>query len=199
MAAFLGSAFLVFVGFFVATFINFQVKPGLGSLLDPVGINFIASDLSHLWTTTEKNLRLLELEGTLLKNRLLSFGVGLAALGITYVSFRFAHRTPSSWWSRILRRRDVYSSVPAIIAVTAGVRISIPQVPRAVGFRLHVRQTLAIAWTSFRISRAFESLFIQISVSNEKFPASATLSALRYFSLSLVSDDAVSAGGSFNI
>jgi ABC-type transport system involved in multi-copper enzyme maturation permease subunit len=148
MASYLGSFLLFFMGFFVAAALLF--KQGLGTLLDPIGIRFIVEDLSHSWTTSEKSWRLLELKGPVLTNRLLWLGIAVGALAITSLRFRFAHRTASSGWRRGMRRRDAHSPMPAGLGVTADARISVPQVPRTFGFALHARQTLAIAWASFR-------------------------------------------------
>jgi ABC-2 type transport system permease protein len=148
MASYLGSLLLLFMGFFVASVVLF--KRGLGTLLDPVGIRFIVEDLAHLWTTIEKRSRLLELEGAVLTNRLLWLGIALGALAVTYLRFRFAHRTESTWWRLGKRRRDARAPLPAGIGVTAGTPISVPRVRRTFGFASHARQTLAIAWDSFR-------------------------------------------------
>ncbi len=86
----------------------------------------------------------------MLTNRLLWLGIALVALAVTYLRFRFAHRTESSWWRRWTRRRDAHAPTPAGIDVAASTPISVPQVPRTFGFAIHARQTLAIAWTSFR-------------------------------------------------
>jgi hypothetical protein len=83
MASYLGSLLLIFMGFFVATIVRFLVMQGLGSLLDPVGINFIVEDLAHEWTPTERQWRLLALEGTVLRNRLLWLGIALTTLAVT--------------------------------------------------------------------------------------------------------------------
>jgi ABC-2 type transport system permease protein len=142
MASYLGSLLLFFMGFFIASAV--LLKQGFGTLLDPIGMRFIIEDLSHLWTTTEKNWRLIQLEGTVLTNRFLWLGIALGALAVTYLRFRFAHRTESVWWRRRMRRRDAQSPMPA------STPISVPQVQRTSGFAIHMRQTLAIAWTSFR-------------------------------------------------
>jgi hypothetical protein len=151
MAGFLVSVFLIFMGFFVASFLYFFVTQGLGTLLDPVGMHFIVEDLAHVWTTFERNWRLLRLEGTLLANRLLWLGVAMAALALTYLRFRFAHRADSAWWNRLRRRRDARAPVPVSTGIMASAPISVPQAPRSFGFAIHARQTLAIAWTSFRM------------------------------------------------
>jgi ABC-type transport system involved in multi-copper enzyme maturation permease subunit len=46
MAAYLGSLFLVFMGFFVASLLLFA--RGLGTWLDPIGIRFVVEDIAHL-------------------------------------------------------------------------------------------------------------------------------------------------------
>ena len=148
MASYLGSLLLIFMGFFVASLLLF--RRGLGTLLDPIGIRFIVEDVAHLWTTYEKSWRLLELEGIVLQNRLLWLGVALAVLALTYLRFRFAHRTASTWWWRRTRRGDAHSPTPALIGVTASTPISVPRVRRTFGFAIQARKTLAIAWTSFR-------------------------------------------------
>jgi ABC-2 type transport system permease protein len=150
MAGYLGSLLLFFMAYVVGLFLLFQGRQDVASLLDPIGVHFILSDLSFLWTTYEKSWRLIELEGTVLTNRLLWLGVALGALAVTYLRFRFAHRTESAWWRRVRRRRDAHSPAPAGIGVTASMPISVPQVPRTFGLAVHARQTLAIGWASFR-------------------------------------------------
>jgi len=150
MAAYLGSLLLFFMGFFIAGALLFGME--LGKLLDPIGIRFVVDDLSHDWTTVEKSWRLLALEGAVLRNRLLWIGVGVAALAVTYLRFRFAHRAEKvRWWRRrAARRRAEQSPVPASLGVTARTPISVPAVPRSFGFRMHARRTLATARDSFR-------------------------------------------------
>ncbi|HSF43377.1 MAG TPA: hypothetical protein VLT87_26490 [Thermoanaerobaculia bacterium] len=147
MTSYLGSVLLFFMSYIVGLFLLFQGRQDLANLLDPIGVHFILSELSHLWTTIEKSTRLIELEGTVLTNRLLWLGIALGALAVTYLRFRFAHRTESTWWRRITRRRHAQPPMPAGVTATP---ISVPQVPRASGFAMHARQTLAIAGTSFR-------------------------------------------------
>ena len=149
MAGYLGSWLLFFIAFFVASVLLYDLEAG--KLLDPIGVHFILSDLSHSWTTLEKSWRLLALEGTVLGNRLLWLAVGLGTLAVTYLRFRFAHRTETSpWWRRRARPRDEHSPLPAGNGATARAPVSVPRVPRRFGFALQVRQTLAIARDSFR-------------------------------------------------
>ncbi len=141
MASYLGSLFFVFMGFFVASLLLF--RRGLGTLLDPVGIRFIVEDIAHLWTTIEKNRRLLAFEGIVLQNRLVWLSAGLAVLAVTWVRFRFAHRSG-------VRRQRLRFSIRTNEKAEAPPPHSTLRVPRSFGFAAHARQTLAIAWASFR-------------------------------------------------
>ncbi len=148
MASYVGSLLLMFMGFFVASLLLFN--RGLGTLLDPIGIRFVVEDIAHLWTTTEKSWRLLGFEGVVLRNRVVWLGVGLIAIAVTYLSFRFAHRTERGWWMRWGRRRDAHAPTPARIGVTTTAPISLRPVSRTFGFAIDARKTVAVAWSSFR-------------------------------------------------
>ncbi|KAA9327700.1 M1 family metallopeptidase [Hymenobacter busanensis] len=160
MASYFGSFLIVFMGFFVASLLLY--KRGLGALLDPIGIRFVVEDLAHLWTPIEKNRRLLGLEGPLLINRLLWLSIGLVACAVTYLGFRFAHRTDSSgWparaWARLSRTTTpaagtfpLPAPAPAGIGVAASVPVPVPRVARTFGFATHTRQLLAVAADAFR-------------------------------------------------
>lgn len=141
MAAYPASVFLVFVGFFVATLLDFFVRRGLGTLFDPVGIHFVVEDLAHLWTTAEKSTRLLELQGSFLVNRVIWVGVGVGALALTYARFQFAHRFD----------RDTLKRVPGTHGEAPdpehGVALSLP---RRFSGGIHARQIFAIASDSLR-------------------------------------------------
>jgi ABC-type transport system involved in multi-copper enzyme maturation permease subunit len=149
MAGYFGSFLIVFMGFFVASILLF--RRGLGTLLDPIGIRFIVEDVAHLWTTVEKNRRLLALEGLVLHNRLLWLGIALVTLAVTYLGFRFAHRTATPRWSRLrARSAKAQAPTPAGTGITADAPIAIPPVARTFGFATQVRQARTIAWASFR-------------------------------------------------
>ncbi|MBT1695381.1 hypothetical protein KK083_00745 [Fulvivirgaceae bacterium PWU4] len=168
MAAYLGSVLIFFMSYIVGLFLFLQGRQDLANLLDPIGVHFILSELSHLWTPTEKSWRLIALEGTVLTNRLLWLGVALATMALTYLRFRFAHRTESSWWKRWIRRRDQYTtrtdsfSAPADTSISQTLR---SQDRRTFGFIMHVRQTLAIAWASFRtIATSWAGLAMLVAI-----------------------------------
>ena len=60
-------------------------------LLDPVGVAGIVGNEMATWTPTEKNTRLITLEGMFLWNRVLWLGVALGSLWLTYFRFSFAN------------------------------------------------------------------------------------------------------------
>lgn len=148
MAGYFGSFLLFFMGFFIASALLWHQS--LGTLLDPIGIRFIVEDLAHLWTTIEQSTRLIGLEGKVLTNRLLWLGIALVVLATTFLSFCFAHHAENSWWSRIMRGREMHTKAPAGFGLKANMPLSIPKVPLNVGFAMHAYKTGAIAWDAFR-------------------------------------------------
>jgi len=159
MTGYLGSVLLFFMAYVVGLFLLLQGRQNLASLLDPIGVHFILSDLSFLWTPIEKRTRLIELEGTVLSNRLLWLGVALTALAVTYLGFRFAHRTEGSWWGCRVRHRDARFALPAGSGTTTSSPVAVPQIRRSFGAAIQARQTLAITWTSFgTIARSWPGL-----------------------------------------
>ncbi len=151
IASYLGGLLLLVTPFVVAGGVARLLNWEVGQLLDPFGVMIFIDDLTNGWTPIELNTRLIALEGTLLWNRLLWVGIALGMLAFTYRRFRFSHPTASTWWSRITRRRVAHAPTPAGIGIVGSTPISVPQVRRTFGFATHVRQTLAIAWPSFRM------------------------------------------------
>ncbi|MDB4912744.1 MAG: rane protein [Gemmatimonadetes bacterium] len=151
VASYLGSVLLFVSAYIVAGGVAVLVQRELGKLLDPIGVVTVLTELSSVWTPIEKHTRLIRLEGTLLWNRVLWVSIALGMLAFTHRRFRFGHPAASTRWRRGARRRDVHSPALAAKEITRGAPISIPQVPRTFGVATHVRQTLAIAWTSFRM------------------------------------------------
>ncbi|MBL0938427.1 MAG: ABC transporter permease [Gemmatimonadaceae bacterium] len=158
MSAFLGSVALFFTSHGIGLFLLFQGRQDLASLIDPIGVHFILSDLSHLWTTTQKNVQLLELRGMVLVNRLLWLGLSIATWVWLTWQFRFAHRAEgaasrSSFVSRI--RRAIGSRQSRALtrdaAPSSRVAATALAAPRAKGWALHRHQVWAIALESFRV------------------------------------------------
>jgi hypothetical protein len=132
-------------------------RRGLGTLVDPIGIRFLVEDIAHLWTTVEKNRRLLTLEGIVLENRLVWLGVAGSVLALTFARFRFAHHVDGGWRGRLFRPREARAPEPA--SVTAAAAVVVPRVERSFGIVLQLRQVLAIATGSLRtIARSWAGL-----------------------------------------
>jgi ABC-2 type transport system permease protein len=152
ITAYMGSLFLFFTAFFIASLILFN--QGIGTLLDPIGVRFIWDELSHLWTTIEKSTRLLELKGELLQNRLVWIGTGIVVSAIAYIRFQFAHRTVASpWWYRIITRQNSKLKIEELefkIPSSELIPVAIKSAPRNFNFTFHLRQVITIAWDSFK-------------------------------------------------
>ncbi|MBD0254692.1 MAG: hypothetical protein ICV83_03145 [Cytophagales bacterium] len=121
----------------------------LVKLLDPVGVAGIVGSELGTWTPTEKNTRLVALEGMFLWNRVLWLGVAAGSLLLTYLRFSFAHPATNGWWSRFERRPDVPAGTSAQSAVVRATAIAVPPVGRSFGFATGFHQTLTMARASF--------------------------------------------------
>ena len=160
IASYAGGLLLFFMAYAVSGIVAFQLgRPELGRMLDPMGALFIVTDLSLSWTPIEKSTRLIGLEGLVLRNRLLWIGIGLAALAATHLGFRFAH--PAGGGRRRRRTRRTGERGPAAVGargagIASGARagsgaIAVPRAQRTFRFGTRLRQTAAMAWTSFRV------------------------------------------------
>jgi ABC-2 type transport system permease protein len=147
-ASYLGSM-LLFATAYIVCPVLFALNPELAKLVDPLG-SINVQEMTDVWTPIEKNTRLIALEGLFLWNRLLWLGIALGTLAFTYLRFSLVHHTASNWWSRIKRRTDAPFTTTVGIGIAESTPVSIPQVPRTFGFAIHLRQTLAITWESFR-------------------------------------------------
>ncbi len=153
MAGYLGSLFLFFMSWIVAGIVySVMGRPELGRMLDAVGAINVVQEMSTGWTPAEKRVRLIAAEGALLWNRLLWIGVGLGALGLTGLRFRFAHRAEGRRWLRFKGGSGSPQGLPTADAgITSGSGSTpVPQPTRAMGARLTVRQVLALAASSYR-------------------------------------------------
>ncbi len=160
MASYVGSFALFFLSYPVTVAIYFShILPADAALMtDPIGVFAIMNEMMSNWTIVEKNVRMFALEGPMLWNRLLWLGIALATLAILYLRFRFAHRTASQWLSRFTRR---FAKQPTQIIVPAPIAVAVPHVHQSFDFATHLRQTLAIAASSFAmIARSPAGLFL---------------------------------------
>ncbi|RYY20262.1 MAG: hypothetical protein EOO04_20385, partial [Chitinophagaceae bacterium] len=183
MAAYMGSLILFFMSYVVGLFLLFQGRQDLANLLDLIGVHFILSELSHLWTPIEKSTRLITLEGTVLTNRLIWMGAGMFVLAVTYIRFRFTTISAAtitgifvSLVRKIGLRHQSRSAGPgsgnplATIPVTARFKALIS--PSTVSYErqyfdwsFHLRQTSAIARVSFlNIAKSWTGLVLLIVI-----------------------------------
>jgi ABC-type transport system involved in multi-copper enzyme maturation permease subunit len=123
----------------------------LVELLDPVGIAGILGSEMATWTATEKNTRLVTLEGVFFWNRVLWVGVAAWLLWITYLRFSFANtgtvgRSGIFGW----RRANSRAQAPPLPEAGKTGTVSVLPVPRKFGLKTSLRQALAIARASFK-------------------------------------------------
>jgi ABC-type transport system involved in multi-copper enzyme maturation permease subunit len=161
MAGYFGSMVLLFFTFPVPLIVYLGLgQPEVALLMDPIGMFAIMNAMMTEWTIVEKNVRMFTLEGPMLWNRLLWIGIALGTLAFTYLRFRFAHRTAIDPWSRLTRRFTGTVPVPDA-AAPARIAISVPHARQSFGFATHVRQTLAIARSSFwMVAKSPAGLFL---------------------------------------
>ena len=164
MASYVGSMGLFVFTFPVPVFLYFGLgQPELALLMDPIGMFAIMNEMMTEWTMVEKNVRMFTLEGPMLANRLLWLGISVATLAFIYARFRLAHRTASALWSRLRRR---FAAVPPTPDEPSPARpeMVVPQVPLSFGFAMHVRQTLALARSSFKaVAMSLAGIFLLVA------------------------------------
>jgi ABC-type transport system involved in multi-copper enzyme maturation permease subunit len=164
IGSYVGSVMLfgvVYAGIFAVMY--FLENQQLAELLDAFA-HLTVVDLTLNWTPIEKTTRLVTLEGSLLRSRLLWLGIALAALAFTYARFRFEHLAVRPWWTRLARRRDAHAPTPSAGGIATS-PIAVPQVRQTFGWATRARQVLDIAWTSFRvIARSRGGLIVTIPI-----------------------------------
>jgi ABC-type transport system involved in multi-copper enzyme maturation permease subunit len=161
VASYLGGAFV-----FVAAVVSWQVVAGLlghwgvAKLTDPLGLTLI-NELSKVWTPGQKNALIVGPQMSLLLNRLMWLGISLGVLGLTYLRFRFAHisvdggrHSRSRADGRVAADTVTMAEPASGGSDAASARIAplaMPQVQRTFGSATRLRQTLAVAWESFKV------------------------------------------------
>lgn len=113
------AAYVAALGLIVAVVVLIAVtdpeKTRLVALADPFGLAAFG-ELTRYWTVYDRNVRVPELAGVLLYNRLIWLGVGLLALLVTVATFRF--RLQGGWrWPRWRRRgAEKPAEAPPVLA-----------------------------------------------------------------------------------
>jgi hypothetical protein len=137
---FLGAIGL-FISYLVAMNALGQVENSVLSVLsDPLGIRTL-EEITQYWTAAERNARLIGFPLVLVWNRAVWLAVAAAVLALLHWRFRFVHAGVGG--PRGTARRaigEVMSDRPRPVAV--------PRVAGSFGFRMTVRQTLAVAGRS---------------------------------------------------
>jgi ABC-2 type transport system permease protein len=150
IASYIGSMLLFFVaysGIFVVFY--FLERSDIALLLDAFA-QLTILDLTEKWTPIQKSRSLIEMEGLLLRSRLLWLGIALAALALTFTRFHFDHPTAGSWPLRFWNRNRASTRKAPETSVT-GSTVAVPRARRVFGFPTYVRQSIAILWASFRL------------------------------------------------
>jgi ABC-type transport system involved in multi-copper enzyme maturation permease subunit len=149
LASYLGSL-LLFVVVYGGIFLIFYFggRKEVAAMLDAFAqISILDKTMS--WTPAQKSTRMLTMEGYLLWSRLIWLGIAITVLAFTYLRFRFTHHTAKQRCRLSLRKRASQRISKAATAIAED-RIPVPDVPRTFGLATYLRQTLAIAGTSFR-------------------------------------------------
>jgi ABC-type transport system involved in multi-copper enzyme maturation permease subunit len=165
IASYVGSMGLFFLSYPVTLTLYFSGLGPRALLADPIGVMAIMNEMMSNWTIVEKNVRMFTLEGPMLWNRLLWLGISLVTIAFIYLRYRFAHRAGTGLLSRLTRRFARTAPMPPTPdTAPARIAISVPQVRPSFGFATHLRQTLAIARSSFRmIAKNPAGLFLLVA------------------------------------
>jgi ABC-2 type transport system permease protein len=155
MAAYVGSFCLFFLSYPVTVFLwtSRLAQPEIALMSDPIGVFAIMNEMMSNWTIVEKNVRTFTLEGPMLFNRLLWIGIALLTLAVTYLRFRFAHRTGG-------RYGDMNGDM--VITTYRHIAVQRPQISH--GLAMHLNQMMAFTWSSFRmIATSLPGLFLLVA------------------------------------
>lgn len=150
MTSYLASLLLaIFPQVIAITAASFLMNLDLIKLLDPVGVAGIIGSEMGTWTVTEKNTRLVTLDGMFLWNRVLWLSVATGLLLLTYLHFSFNNPVLKSWKSRFKWLPEVKVRKKEEAAKVIATAISVSRVQGRFGFTTYFSQAIAIAWASF--------------------------------------------------
>ncbi len=132
---------ILLIGYLIAVSISNKIEEKfMATLLDPFGT--IAMDrITEYWTVSEKNTRMIALEGALLWNRLLWAGLAGALMVFTYFKFQFVYALEG----RKASRKKVQAKVETAAAIT-----DTPRVARTFSTGAYVRAMLRLTGLGFR-------------------------------------------------
>ena len=134
---FLGAIGL-FISYLVAMSSIGQIEhPLMSVLIDPLGFRSLEATTQY-WTAAERNTQLIGFPVGLLWNRIVWLALAAVVLAVLYWRFRFAH--PDVSGGRGKAKRAIGEAMPERRGAAM-----VPHVAGSFGFRLTVRQTLAVA------------------------------------------------------
>jgi ABC-2 type transport system permease protein len=132
---------ILLIGYLIAVSISNKIEEKfIAALLDPFGTIAMAR-VTEYWTISEKNTRLVSMEGALLWNRLLWAGVAAALMVFTYFKFQFVYALEG----RKASRKKAPAGVEPAAAIT-----HTPQVSRTFSTGAYLRAMLRLTRLGFR-------------------------------------------------
>ncbi|HEX6087764.1 MAG TPA: hypothetical protein VF266_24750, partial [Thermoanaerobaculia bacterium] len=149
ITAYAGAAVLFFSAFITEGFIGAKLGNwGLAKLLDPLAY----TPLHALWRSfnpLQRNTLLIQLDQTMLSNRLLWLGVAIAILAIAHLRFRFAY---SGGGGQAILPVRTGSGTDRIVSPPSErwTAITVPTARRVFNFATRMHQLRAVAMRSFR-------------------------------------------------
>jgi ABC-2 type transport system permease protein len=148
LAAYIASVLLVVVGLIMGAAIAQAFRKDIiAKLFDLIGFVNVMIQMEGS-TPLDRNTRLVALDSIFLANRVIWMGIALGAMAFTYRRFAFGHSAARAW--RIPFLRDPRTSAPVLDERNEPRAIAVSPVQGTFGFATYARQTLALAWTSFR-------------------------------------------------
>jgi ABC-2 type transport system permease protein len=132
---------ILLIGYLIAAGLSSRIEDKfIAALLDPFGT--IAMDrVTEYWTVSEKNTRMIGLEGALLWNRLLWTGVAAALMVFTWLKFQFVYALEGR---RAPRKKVRAEAEPEAVIAQA------PQVARTFSTGANLRAMLRLTRLGFR-------------------------------------------------
>jgi ABC-2 type transport system permease protein len=132
---------ILLIGYLIAASLSNKIEDKfIAALLDPFGNNALGR-LTEYWTVSEKNTRMIGMEGMLLWNRLLWTGVAAALMVFTYLKFQFVYALEGR---RAPRKKALAEGEPADAITRA------PSVARTFSTGANLRAMLRLTRLGFR-------------------------------------------------
>lgn len=150
LASFVGAALLFVLMMFSSEYIaERRGQWELAKKVDPLAFT-VMREASRTTTPEQKNLFVLDFDGSVLANRLIWIAIGLGALGLTFARFRFIHHAAQRRPFRWIGRGAIADIDREGAMVARSAPVAVPADRRRFGRETRVRQAIVIALHSFR-------------------------------------------------